>query len=351
MRTIRIGTRGSALALKQTEMVRRALARFEPGITTKVHTIRTTGDIHADAPLDAIGGKGVFVKEIERKLLQGEIDCAVHSLKDMQAVVPQGLSIGAYLERDDPRDMLFSKGRHTLEDLPAGVRIGTSSMRRRCQIRLHRPDLVIVDIRGNVPTRLGKIGAEVSAVVLAAAGVRRLGLEEGVALDAWSMVPSPGQGIIAVEARSDDREVGDLLGVFGQHCVEIIELTLAQAFAQSNLIAERSAELFIVVGAFPDLARIIKLNPCKQLQLFGRVRAHGLGFLHDVVARHRRRAGVRVEQRREDAQRRRLARAVGPDEAKEGAGGHLQVHVVHRQQLAVAAAEPSCFDCQHRLSS
>mgnify|MGYP002682685205 CR=1 FL=1 len=121
MRTIRIGTRGSALALKQTEMVRRALARFEPGITTKVHTIRTTGDIHADAPLDAIGGKGVFVKEIERKLLQGEIDCAVHSLKDMQAVVPQGLSIGAYLERDDPRDMLFSKGRHTLEDLPAGV--------------------------------------------------------------------------------------------------------------------------------------------------------------------------------------------------------------------------------------
>ncbi|HNR49947.1 MAG: Porphobilinogen deaminase [Deltaproteobacteria bacterium ADurb.BinA179] len=270
MRTIRIGTRGSALALKQTEMVRRALARFEPGITTKVHTIRTTGDIHADAPLDAIGGKGVFVKEIERKLLQGEIDCAVHSLKDMQAVVPQGLSIGAYLERDDPRDMLFSKGRHTLEDLPAGVRIGTSSMRRRCQIRLHRPDLVIVDIRGNVPTRLGKIGAEVSAVVLAAAGVRRLGLEEGVALDAWSMVPSPGQGIIAVEARSDDREVGDLLGRIdhgpSRICAEAEREFLAALGQDCNLPAGAYAvwdgEEISIVGMLgsPDETRVERMS-------------------------------------------------------------------------------------------
>lgn len=211
MRTIRIGTRGSRLALLQTDMVRKALSLLEPGVETEVTVVKTTGDILSDAPLDAIGGKGVFVKEIERALHSGEIDCAVHSLKDMQAVLPEGLAIGAYLEREDPRDMLFSAGGCTLDTLPAGCRVGTSSMRRRCQIRILRPDIRVVDIRGNVPTRLRKVGGEVDAVILAAAGVRRLGLEEGNAIDPDEMIPSPGQGIIAIEYRSSDAELTKLL--------------------------------------------------------------------------------------------------------------------------------------------
>ncbi len=211
MRTIRIGTRGSNLALKQTAMVREALLSFDPALQIEVCVIKTTGDLLADAPLDVIGGKGVFVKEIERCLLDREIDCAVHSLKDMQAVLPEGLAIGAYLKREDPRDMIFSREDNTLDTLPPGSKIGTSSMRRRCQLKLLRPDIEIVDIRGNVPTRLGKIGNTVDAVVLAAAGVKRLGLKEGVAIDIGNIVPSPGQGIIAIENRSEDVKINTLL--------------------------------------------------------------------------------------------------------------------------------------------
>ena len=247
MRIIRIGTRGSSLALLQTNMVREALARLEPGIATEVCTVKTTGDILSDTPLDTIGGKGVFVKEIERRLLDDEIDLAVHSLKDMQAMLPQGLAIGAYLEREDPRDMLFSASGHTLEDLPAGARVGTSSMRRRCQVRMLRPDLHVVDIRGNVPTRLGKVGNTVDAVVLAAAGVRRLGLKEGTALDIRSMVPSPGQGIIAVEARSSDRELKALLERIDHRPTRIC------AEAEREFLAALGSDCNLPAGAYATL--------------------------------------------------------------------------------------------------
>ncbi len=211
MRIIRIGTRGSRLALRQTEMVREALTVVAPEVGTEVCVIKTTGDILSEAPLDAIGGKGVFVKEIERALMGEEIDCAVHSLKDMQAVLPEGLSVSAYLKREDPRDMLFSKEDYTLKTLPSGAKVGTSSMRRRCQLRILRPDLEIVDIRGNVPTRLGKVGNGMDAVILATAGVKRLGLEEGVALDIEDMLPSPGQGVIAIESRCSDAWLDTIL--------------------------------------------------------------------------------------------------------------------------------------------
>jgi hydroxymethylbilane synthase len=207
MRTIRIGTRGSALALTQTEMVRSALLTVAPGVKTEIVIIRTTGDILADAPFAAIGGKGVFVKDIEKYLLDDRVDIAVHSLKDMQAILPEKLTIGAFLERENPRDMLFSKGKCSLETLPQGLRVGTSSMRRRCQLKTVRPDLISVDIRGNVPTRLKRVGDTVDAVILAAAGVIRLGLPLGVAIDQQTMIPSPGQGIISVESRYDDEEV------------------------------------------------------------------------------------------------------------------------------------------------
>jgi hydroxymethylbilane synthase len=213
MRTIRIGTRGSALALAQTNTVRTAIESMVPGLQSEIIIIRTTGDILADTPLDAIGGKGVFVKDIEKHLLDGSIDLAVHSLKDMQAVLPGGLTIGAYFKREDPRDMLFSKGNFALETLPAGIRVGTSSMRRRCQLKALRPDLVSVDIRGNVTTRLGKVGVSVDAVILAAAGVIRLNLPLGVAINPQTMIPSPGQAIISVECRCDDQEVLNMTGM------------------------------------------------------------------------------------------------------------------------------------------
>lgn len=247
MRIIRIGTRGSKLALRQTDMVREALALAEPAFQAEVCVMKTTGDILADAPLDTIGGKGVFVKEIERALLLGEIDCAVHSLKDMQAVLPEGLTVSAYLQREDPRDMLFSHGGYTLETLPGGSRVGTSSMRRRCQLKLLRPDIEIVDIRGNVPTRLGKVGKEVDAVILATAGVKRLGLNEGVALDIGHLVPSPGQGIIAIESRITDTGLNEILGRIDhlptRVCAEAERSFLAALGQDCNLPAGAHATL------------------------------------------------------------------------------------------------------------
>jgi len=247
MRTIWIGTRGSALALAQTEMVKAALLKHTPGAAIEVATIRTTGDILADAPLDAIGGKGVFVKDIERQLLGGRIDLAVHSLKDMQAILPQGLAIGAFLERENPCDMLFSRGGHSLESLPGGARIGTSSMRRRCQIRMLRPDIEVVDIRGNVPTRMNKVGNGLDGVILAAAGVIRLGLSLGVAIDPQKMLPSPGQGIIAVQCRSDDGEILGMLNALDHRqtrvCAEAERAFLAELGSDCNLPAGALAKM------------------------------------------------------------------------------------------------------------
>lgn len=241
MRTIRIGTRGSALALTQTEMVRTALHEAVPGVATEVVTIRTKGDILSEAPLDAIGGKGVFVKDIERQLLGNTIDMAVHSLKDMQAVLPEGLTIGAYLKRENPSDMLFSTGDYDLDTLPEGAAIGTSSMRRRCQVRMLRPDITIVDIRGNVPTRLKKVGEGLDGVILAAAGVIRLGLPMGVAIDPQKMIPSPGQGIIAIECRKEDRDLTGMLHMLDHAhtriCAEAERAFLAKLGADCNLPA------------------------------------------------------------------------------------------------------------------
>ncbi len=241
MKTIRIGTRGSALAVVQTEMVQSALKELFPDIETQVCIIRTKGDLLKDVPLDKIGGKGVFVKEIEKALLAGEIDIAVHSLKDMQAILPEGLIISAYLKRENPQDMLFSRNRETLDTLPAGSTVGTSSMRRRCQIRMNRPDLVVTDIRGNVQTRLKKIGRGVDAVILAAAGIIRLNLSSGVLLDTAAMIPSPGQGVIAVQSRLHDHETNTLVGALDHYqtriCAETERAFLATLGRDCNLPA------------------------------------------------------------------------------------------------------------------
>ncbi len=195
----------------QTEMVCRKLRAVNPALKIETKKIRTSGDIQKDAPLDEIGGKGVFVKDIEKSLLSGEIDLAVHSLKDMQARLSEDLIIAACLEREDPRDMFFSAAGWNFADIPQGARIGTSSLRRKSLLKSRFPEVRLVDIRGNVQTRLSKIGTEVDGVILAAAGIKRLGLAPGFAIPIQEMIPSPGQGIIAIETRREDTDLIDLL--------------------------------------------------------------------------------------------------------------------------------------------
>jgi hydroxymethylbilane synthase len=209
--SLRIGTRGSPLALAQTGLVAAALERR--GVAVELVTIRTSGDV-ATGSLAAIGGKGLFVKEIEEALLRGRIDVAVHSLKDLPATLPAGLAVVATPPRADPRDVVVSASGRGLAGLRAGCRVGTSSLRRRAQLLAVRPDLAIVEMRGNVDTRLKKLAqAEVEAVLLAAAGVARLGLAPAglVELDPSDFVPAIGQGILALEARVDDADVLALL--------------------------------------------------------------------------------------------------------------------------------------------
>jgi hydroxymethylbilane synthase len=200
---IRIGTRGSALALLQARAVASALA----GAETAIVPMRTEGDRLAEARLAAVGGKGLFVREIEEAVLRGEIEVAVHSLKDLPAESPPGLMLAAFPAREDPRDVLVTRLPATVETLAPGARVGTSSPRRRALLLAVRPDLAVEPIRGNVDTRLRKLASgEWDAIVLAAAGLRRLGVtpESWVALDPETFVPAVGQGILAVQARVDD---------------------------------------------------------------------------------------------------------------------------------------------------
>jgi hydroxymethylbilane synthase len=204
---IRIGTRGSALARWQAEHVRARLAGL--GHEVELRVITTTGDRLLDRRLESVGGKGAFLKEIEEAMLAREIDLAVHSLKDVPTALPDGLSLCAILERADPRDALLSAGPR-LADLPAGARVGTTSLRRRAQLRAVRPDLEIEDLRGNVDTRIRRLReGRFDAILLAMAGLVRLGCEREVteALPAREFVPAPGQGAIALECREDDAAV------------------------------------------------------------------------------------------------------------------------------------------------
>jgi hydroxymethylbilane synthase len=211
-----IGTRGSPLALWQAEWVRSALMQRFPGVAVELAIIKTQGDKILDVPLAKVGGKGLFVKEIEEALLDGRADVAVHSMKDMPAEIPAGLAIGAVPERETPSDVLISRNGRTFRQLPPGSVIGTSSLRRAAQLRYLRPDLEVVALRGNVETRLRKLDTdELSAVVLAAAGVKRLGLAQRVSeyLDDERMLPAVGQGALCIEIRETDPRVGPMVAV------------------------------------------------------------------------------------------------------------------------------------------
>jgi len=209
---IRIGTRGSQLALWQAKWVSRAIQEAEPALDVELVEIKTRGDKILDVPLAKVGGKGLFVKEIEEALLDGRIDVAVHSMKDMPAQIPDGLCIGAVPKREAPQDVLIARSVDRLSELPKGARIGTGSLRRGAQLRFLRPDVAICPLRGNLDTRLKKLETEgLDAIVLAAAGVRRLGLAERITeiLDEEIMLPAVGQGALCIEIRENDPRIRD----------------------------------------------------------------------------------------------------------------------------------------------
>ncbi len=213
-RPVTIGTRGSRLALWQAEWVRTQIERRFPGTAVALAIIKTQGDKILDVPLARVGGKGLFVKEIEAALLDGRVDLAVHSMKDMPAEVPEGLTIGAVPERETATDVLVSRGALPLREIAPGGVIGTSSLRRAAQIRHLRPDLTVVPLRGNVETRLAKLdGGELAGIVLAAAGLKRLGLAERASehLPPDVMLPAVGQGALCVEVRREDPVIGPIV--------------------------------------------------------------------------------------------------------------------------------------------
>ncbi len=203
---LRVGTRGSKLALAQTGWVIEQLKRRFPELEVETVVIKTKGDKILDVPLARIGGKGLFVKEIEEALLREEIDLAVHSLKDVPSELPEGLEIAVIPPREDPRDVFIAREFRRLEDLPPGARVGTSSLRRQAQLKRLRPDLEILPLRGNVDTRLRKLSeGQYEAILLAEAGLRRLGLTvERTLLPPEVMLPAVGQGILGLEIRSED---------------------------------------------------------------------------------------------------------------------------------------------------
>jgi hydroxymethylbilane synthase len=214
---IRIGTRGSALALWQAEWVKSEIEKRYPGIAVTLTKIKTTGDKILDVPLAKVGGKGLFVKEIEEAMLANEIDIAVHSMKDVPTFFPDGLHLACITKREDPRDALLSRNKVMFKDLPKGANVGTSSLRRQAQLMNVRPDFVIHQLRGNVDTRLRKLKeGQFDAIILAAAGVKRLGLAENVTeyIDPGISLPAIGQGALGIECRVDDRELNDLIAFF-----------------------------------------------------------------------------------------------------------------------------------------
>jgi hydroxymethylbilane synthase len=209
-----IGTRGSQLALWQANHIKSALESSFSGFSVELSIIKTKGDIILDVPLAKVGGKGLFVKEIEEALLDGRIDVAVHSMKDMPSEIPEGLCIGAIPERENPTDVLITNSGKTFSQLKTGARIGTSSLRRAAQLLNARSDINIISLRGNLDTRIKKLSTEkLDAIVLAAAGVIRLGLENRITeyLDESVMLPAVGQGALCIEIRDQDPFIGPLI--------------------------------------------------------------------------------------------------------------------------------------------
>jgi hydroxymethylbilane synthase len=234
--TLRIATRQSPLALWQAEHVAAALGRAHPGLVVEIVGMTTRGDRILDAPLAKVGGKGLFVKELEQGMLEGTADIAVHSMKDVPVEFPAGLHLPVILPREDPRDAFVSERYATLAELPQGARVGTSSLRRQCQLLARRPDLHIEPLRGNVNTRLAKLDAgDFDAIILAAAGLKRLGFGDRIRrlLQPGESLPAIGQGAIGIECRVDDAGVHDLIAPL--HHAETADRVLAERAMNQRL--------------------------------------------------------------------------------------------------------------------
>ena len=248
---LRIATRKSKLALWQAEFVKAELESRNPDLTVELVTFTTQGDKILDTPLAKIGGKGLFVKELEVAMLDGRADIAVHSMKDVPMEFPEGLGLEVICEREDPRDAFVSNNFDSFEALPQGAHVGTSSLRRQCQILAARPDLKISSLRGNVQTRLGKLDAgDYDAIILASAGLKRLELEERIteAIDDKVSLPAGGQGAVGIECRVDDERVKALLA------------PLNHDETAARVIAERSLNKRLQGGCQVPIACYATLN-------------------------------------------------------------------------------------------
>jgi len=246
LKPLRIGTRSSPLAVWQANHVRDRLIELR-GIECELVRIRTSGDQFQTGSVTFTGTKGVFIKELEEALLGGKIDLAVHSMKDVPTEIPSGLDFRAITKREDPRDCLISRGGQPLRDLPAGARVGTSSLRRQAQLRHFRPDLRPADLRGNVDTRIKKLlSGEFDAVILALAGVRRLGAEDQVTevLSTDVMLPAAGQGALGIETRRDDVEAGSPVAALDDAA------TRACVTAERALLRELEGGCQLPLGAY-----------------------------------------------------------------------------------------------------
>jgi len=283
--SIHIGTRGSQLALWQANWVQSALSRKFPDQKVELTTIKTKGDKILDVPLAKVGGKGLFVKEIEQALLEGRIDLAVHSMKDMPAEIPEGLCIGAVPPREDPADILVARNGLDFAELKQGARIGTSSLRRAAQLRHARPDIEIVPLRGNLDTRLKKLHSEdLDAIVLAAAGIKRLGLQDRITqyLPAEIMLPAVGQGALCIEMRQSDPLVGPMLAALdhiNSRAVVLAERAFLNRLGGSCQVpiaghGEIQDDTFELTGLVADVdgGRVIKASlsgPVKDAETIG----------------------------------------------------------------------------------
>ena len=247
---IRIATRKSPLAMWQAEFVKAELEKAHPGLEVILLPMSTKGDIILDTPLAKVGGKGLFVKELEVAMLEGRADIAVHSMKDVPVEFPEGLGLTTICEREDPRDAFVSNNYKTLEELPQGAIVGTSSLRRQCQLRELRPDLQIRDLRGNVNTRLRKLDeGEYDAIILAAAGLKRLEFDHRITsfIESEQSLPANGQGAVGIEARLDDTELLELLSVL-EH-----KETRARVIAERAMNTHLEGGCQVPIGAYAEL--------------------------------------------------------------------------------------------------
>ncbi len=244
---LRLGTRKSKLALWQSEFVKSKLESL--GLEIELVLITTTGDKILDVPLANIGGKGLFVKEIENALLEGEIDFAVHSLKDVPAVIPDGLIVDVFLEREDPRDAFISKAYKSLKDIPPNAKVGTSSIRRKVQLLQRKKDIVIEDLRGNVDTRLRKLEEGLyEGIILASAGLKRLGMNQAIT-EYLDFIPAVGQGIIAIEYKASNKELSNILKKINH------EPTYICALAERSFLETVEGSCQIPMGAYATLTK------------------------------------------------------------------------------------------------